>query len=40
MSMTVSEAGAALPRVLERVLAGDEVTLTRHGGGQASFVDS
>lgn len=29
--MTVSEARAALPRVLERVLAGEEVTLTRNG---------
>ncbi|MBI2168826.1 MAG: type II toxin-antitoxin system prevent-host-death family antitoxin [Actinobacteria bacterium] len=30
-TMTVSEARAALPQVLERVLAGEEVTLTRHG---------
>ena len=29
--MTVSEARAALPEILDRVLAGDEVTLTRHG---------
>ena len=29
--MTVSEARAALPEVLDRVLAGEEVTLTRHG---------
>ena len=29
--MTVSEARAALPEILERVLAGEEVTLTRHG---------
>lgn len=29
--MTVSEARAALPEVIGRVLAGDEVTLTRHG---------
>lgn len=29
--MTVSEARAALPRILQRVLAGEEVTLTRHG---------
>ncbi len=29
--MTVSEARACLPRILERVLAGGEVTLTRHG---------
>jgi len=30
-TMTVSEARAALPEILDRVLAGDEVTLTRHG---------
>lgn len=29
--MSVSEARAALPQVLERVLAGEEVTITRHG---------
>ena len=29
--MTVSKARAALPQILERVLAGEEVTLTRHG---------
>jgi antitoxin (DNA-binding transcriptional repressor) of toxin-antitoxin stability system len=29
--MTVSEARAALPDVLDRVLAGEEVTITRHG---------
>lgn len=29
--MTVSEARAALPQVLNRVLAGEEVTITRHG---------
>ena len=29
--MTVSEARAALPEVLDRVQAGDEVTITRHG---------
>lgn len=29
--MTVTEARAALPRILELVLAGEEVTLTRHG---------
>lgn len=38
MSMTVSEARAALPRVLERVLAGDEVILTRHGVAVAVIV--
>lgn len=30
-TMTVSEARAALPQVLDQVLAGDEVTITRHG---------
>lgn len=30
-TMTVSEARAALPQILDRVLAGEEVTLTRHG---------
>ena len=30
-TMTVSEARAALPEIIERVLAGEEVTLTRHG---------
>ncbi|MDQ3898269.1 MAG: type II toxin-antitoxin system prevent-host-death family antitoxin [Actinomycetota bacterium] len=29
--MTVSEARAQLPQLLDRVLAGDEVTITRHG---------
>ncbi len=30
-TMTVSKARAALPQILERVLAGEEVTITRHG---------
>lgn len=30
-TMTASEARAALPELLDRVLAGDEVTITRHG---------
>jgi prevent-host-death family protein len=30
-SMTVSEARSALPEVIQRVEAGEEVTLTRHG---------
>ncbi|MEA3021025.1 MAG: hypothetical protein QOI47_2549 [Actinomycetota bacterium] len=30
-TMTVSEARAALPQVLDRVRAGEEVTITRHG---------
>lgn len=29
--MTVSEARALLPQIVQRVLAGEEVTLTRHG---------
>lgn len=29
--LTVSEARATLPEVVNRVLAGEEVTLTRHG---------
>ena len=29
--MTVSEARAALPQILQRVQAGEEVTITRHG---------
>jgi len=29
--MTVSEARAALPAILDRVTAGEEVTITRHG---------
>jgi len=30
-AMTVSEARAQLPQLLDRVIAGDEVTITRHG---------
>jgi len=29
--MTISEARAALPEVLDRVAGGEEVTITRHG---------
>jgi antitoxin (DNA-binding transcriptional repressor) of toxin-antitoxin stability system len=29
--MTVSEARASLPQLLNRVIAGEEVTITRHG---------
>jgi antitoxin (DNA-binding transcriptional repressor) of toxin-antitoxin stability system len=36
--MTVSEARAALPEVLNRVEAGDEVTITRHGRAVAVVV--
>lgn len=31
MTMTVSEARAALPQILDRVAEGEEVTITRHG---------
>jgi len=30
-TITVSKARAALPQILQRVLAGEEVTITRHG---------
>jgi prevent-host-death family protein len=30
-TMTVSEARAALPQILDRVVAGEEITITRHG---------
>jgi antitoxin (DNA-binding transcriptional repressor) of toxin-antitoxin stability system len=30
-SMSSSEARAALPEILDRVLAGEEITITRHG---------
>jgi antitoxin (DNA-binding transcriptional repressor) of toxin-antitoxin stability system len=36
--MTVSKARAALPQILERVLAGEEVTITRHGEAVAVVV--
>ena len=31
MIVSVSEARASLPELLDRVLAGEEITLTRHG---------
>lgn len=37
-TMTVSQARAALPEVLDRVLAGEEVTITRHGEAVAVVV--
>jgi prevent-host-death family protein len=37
-TMTVSEARAVLPRIIERVQAGEEVTLTRHGEPVAVIV--
>jgi antitoxin (DNA-binding transcriptional repressor) of toxin-antitoxin stability system len=36
--MTVSEARAALPEVLNRVAEGEEVTITRHGRAVAVIV--
>ena len=36
--MTVSEARAALPEVLNRVAEGEEVTITRHGRAVAVMV--
>lgn len=35
---TVSDARAALPEILERVLEGEEITLTRHGRAVAVVV--
>jgi prevent-host-death family protein len=37
-SMTVSEARAALSEIVDRVSAGEEVTLTRHGVAVAVVV--
>jgi prevent-host-death family protein len=37
-TMTVSEARAALPQLLDRVSAGEEVTITRHGRAAAVLV--
>lgn len=37
-SVTVSEARATLPELLGRVLAGEEITLTRHGRPVAVLV--
>ena len=36
--MSVSEARAALPEVLDRVIAGEEITITRHGREVAVLV--
>lgn len=36
--MSASEARAALPQILDRVLAGEEVTITRHGEAVAVVV--
>ena len=37
-TMSVSEARAALPRILEKVTEGEEVTITRHGRAVAVVV--
>jgi prevent-host-death family protein len=37
-TMTVSKARASLPQILDRVLAGEEVTITRHGQAVAIVV--
>lgn len=37
-TISASEARAALPAILDRVLAGDEVTITRHGQAVAVVV--
>jgi antitoxin (DNA-binding transcriptional repressor) of toxin-antitoxin stability system len=37
-SLSISEARAVLPRIIERVQAGDEVTITRHGEAVAVIV--
>lgn len=37
-TMTVSEARAALPAIIQQVLEGEEVTLTRHGVAVAVVV--
>ena len=37
-TMSVSEARAALPEVLDRVAAGEEITVTRHGRAVAVVV--
>ena len=36
--MTVSQARAALPQLLDRVEAGEEVTITRHGKAVAVLI--
>jgi antitoxin (DNA-binding transcriptional repressor) of toxin-antitoxin stability system len=36
--MTVSEARAALPEILNRVAEGEEITITRHGRAVAVIV--
>jgi prevent-host-death family protein len=37
-TVTISEARASLPAIIERVIAGEEVTLTRHGRAVAVVV--
>lgn len=36
--MTVSEARATLPQLLDRVYSGEEITITRHGKAAAVLV--
>ena len=38
VTMSVSEARAVLPEILDRISAGEEVTLTRHGQPVAVIV--
>lgn len=38
ISMSITEARARLPEVVDRVLAGEEITLTRHGASVAVVV--
>lgn len=37
-AVTISEARASLPAIVERVIAGEEVTVTRHGQPVAVLV--
>lgn len=37
-TMSITEARACLPEILDRVLGGDEVTITRHGRAVAVIV--
>lgn len=38
LTVTISEARASLPTIIDRVQAGEEVTLTRHGQAVAVLV--
>jgi len=37
-TMTISEARTALPELVDRVIAGEEITITRHGAPVAVVV--